>query len=99
MQRDGAVGKSKQVQDFTERPGSCLGMLPGFTGSMSPENVGRVKPVSGDHGKKTSPKDRVWAQKLCFCVEPRNAWARLSRANRKTFHEALRRHFKKRKVK
>ena len=93
------LGSQVRFRDFTEHPRGCLGMLTSFTGSVPPENMGRVKPMSGDQGKKTSPKDRVWAQKLCFCVEPRNAWAWLSQANRKTFHEALRRHFKKRKVK
>lgn len=47
---------------------------------------------------KTSAEGSVWAQKICFCVELQDAWARLSQANRKTFHGALRRYFKKRKV-
>lgn len=76
------------------------------TGECSPASptpcplgdLGRLRAVSGDQSMKTSPKGSIWAQKLRFCEELRNAQARLSQANRKTFHEALRRCFKKRKV-
>lgn len=64
-----------------------------------PGDSGRLRAVSGDRSVKTSPKGRVWAQKLGLCVELQNARARLGQANRKTFHETLRRCFKKGKVK
>lgn len=78
-----------------ELPGKCS---PASWAPCLPGDLGKVKPVSGDRSMKTSPKGRVWAQKSTLLCRAPGFPGSAQPANRKTFHEALRRYLRKRKV-
>lgn len=78
-----------------ELPGKCS---PASWAPCLPGDLGKVNPVSGDRSMKTSPKGRVWAQKSTLLCRAPGFPGSAQPANRKTFHEALRRYLRKRKV-
>lgn len=70
MQRD-EPGRQLGSTILSSTCGTAWGCSPASWVPCSPGNLGRVNPVSGDQSVKTSLKGSVWAQKLCFCMEPR----------------------------